>query len=845
MSLLHWIKARHNLPLRERAILKLSGFNVKCANPLHEFQDSLRNRIALEPPIHSDATCDRCEKLRNDPDDYKLISGLRYWCLDCETTQADVCSTCVVVPGQGIDHDPAHRLVQVQPTACSVCEDVERLEVKPADMHRGPYKEFLVKGGTFKEVAETRSCGFCTFLWRLLAQSPPEGLKWPPDDDKEVQIRIRKQWRDWLNISVVSDLATEEEFEMRGEKYVRRGQNAADMEKEMLVGPSVAWSHEMPVSEITSEEEDRRTWQVGVCKVLPSSGSSEALQLAKSWLDNCCKRHSKCAGTPPHILPSRVLVLQGQDFSRVYLKETMGIEGSYAALSYCWGPGRPGLITIKDNYRDHQNFGIPINGLPETIRDAVHAARTLGLDYLWVDRLCIVQDSVEDWAHEAALMCAVYSGATLTLSADGSNSATQGLFQSNQTLSALDYKTYYDPGADDLVYIKRPSHASLSGRASDMTQPIDQRGWTMQERLMSPRVLHFTSEEMVWECNTLTECECRRESAMSTRELAPSGITTREGLYEHWRHIVREYAKRSLAYETDKMPALRGLVEKFQRVMQDLVGKDTDIKDEYLAGLWRNDLVEGLAWKPPTPGDLEGFLKATNHRRILNIGVDRDVDSEAWEKILAHRNRLEDWHQSGGYVAPTWSWAHLRGPMSYLYCRPLTPFIPYVNVVEANVVPVNANEPTGQVSSGFVTLEGRLVHGLRLSITQGIEVVVLLLGTRNFVPEKGGYGTVGGLSNPVKMSWNMPAERGIAEASEEDTGVAAGSPACELPGELVEAFVEDTEYPRFTTFLVLKESDLEKGKYERLGCFDVWGRNDVGVAKALFSSSVNETVTII
>ncbi|KAK1689550.1 heterokaryon incompatibility protein-domain-containing protein, partial [Colletotrichum godetiae] len=381
---------------------------------------------------------------------------------------------------------------------------------------------------------------------------------------------------------------------MRGEKYVRRGQNVSDMEKGLLVGTSISWSHETPVSKITSKEEDRRTWQAGICKVLPSSGSDEALQLAKSWLDSCRERHPKCAATTPHFLPSRVIALQGQDSSRVYLKETKGIEGEYAALSYCWGPGGPGLITTKDNYRNHQNFGISISDLPETIRDAVHAAKILGLGHLWVDRLCIVQDSVEDWAHEAALMCAVYSGATLTLSADGSNAATQGLFQSDQTLSTLDYKTYYDPGGDNLVYIKRSSHASLSGRASDMTQPIDQRGWTMQERLMSPRVLHFTEEEMVWECNTLTECECRRESNMSTRELAPSGITSREGLYEHWRHIVREYAKRSLAYETDKMPALRGLVEKFQRVMQDVFGEDTDVKDEYLAGLWKNDLVEGL-----------------------------------------------------------------------------------------------------------------------------------------------------------------------------------------------------------------------------------------------------------
>ncbi|KXH62870.1 heterokaryon incompatibility protein [Colletotrichum salicis] len=728
----------------------------------------------------------------------------------------------------------------MQPTVCSICEDAERLEVKPADMHRGPYKEFSVKGGTLNEVADTRGCGFCTFVWRLFAQSPPEGLKWPPDDDDEVTIRIRIQWLDWLNISVVSDIATEEEFILRWEKYVRRGQNVPDMEKELLVGTSISWSLETSVSKITSKEEDRRTWQVGICKVLPSSGSDEALQLAKSWLDNCRERHPKCAGPQPYFLPSRVIALQGQDPSRVYLKETEGIEGEYAALSYCWDPGGPGLITTKDNYRDHQNF-----------------------DHLWVDLLCIVQDSVEDWAHEAALMFAVYSDAALTLSADGSNSATQGLFQSNQTLYTLDSKTYYDPGGDDLVYIKRSSHASLSGRASDMTQPIDQRGWTMQERLMSRRVLHFTEEEMVWECNSLTECECRRESNMSTRELAPSGTKSREGLYEHWRHIVREYAKRSLAYETDKMPALRGLVEKFQRVMQGVVGEDTNGKDEYLAGLWQNDLIEGLAWKPPTPGDLEAFLKATNHRRILNI----------------------DWHQSGGYVAPTWSWAHLRGPISYLYCRLSTPFIPFAEIVEADVVPVNANEPTGQVSSGFVTLDGHLVRGLQLDIIYGIydggdvkdssflslaepydvfiefvpddphglvqawgsnlsEVVVLLLGTRDFSPEEGGFGAIVGLSKPVKMSWKRPDDGENAEANDEDTAVAAIPPACELPSDL-EAFVEDTEYPRFTTFLVPKESKLEKGKYERLGCFDVWGSNDVGVAKALFSSSVKERITVI
>ncbi|KAI3559275.1 hypothetical protein CABS01_02332 [Colletotrichum abscissum] len=95
---------------------------------------------------------------------------------------------------------------------------------------------------------------------------------------------------------------------------------------------------------------------------------------------------------------------------------------------------------------------------------------------------------------------------------------------------------------------------------------------------------------------------------------------------------------------------------------------------------------------------------------------------------------------------------------------------------------------------------------------------------------KGAYGTVDGLSNLVKMSWKISGERGIAEVSEEDTGVAASSPACDLPSELIEAFVEDAEYPRFTRFSILKESKKEKCKYTRLGRFDVWGRSDIGVA---------------
>lgn len=649
----------------------------------------------------------------------------------------------------------------------------------------------------------------------------------------------------------------------------------------------------MSINPLTSDKERFRPGTIS--KVLPSSGSDEALQLAKAWFDNCRERHHTCAEQAPLTLPSRVIDLQGQDLSRVYLKETGGAKGEYAALSYCWGPGGPGLITTKDNMRSHQNYGISIDDLPLTIREAIHAARKLGLDYLWVDRLCIVQDSAEDWAHEAALMCSVYSGATLTLSADGSNSATQGLFQTEQTLSKLDYKTYVDFEGDEtpLVLLKRCNHPTLSSRALSMAEPIDQRGWTMQERLMSRRVLHFTSDEMVWECNTLTECECRRESEPSARELSPHSFNDLETLYEHWRLIARGYAKRSLAYEMDKMPALRGLVEKFRLIMAKVVGEDAAKDDEYLAGLWRGDLVAELAWKPPSESDLQAFLKATNQRRILNMGEVNREDMKAWNEVLKERNKLEDWHRSSGYVAPTWSWAHLRGPMSYLTCYPRTPFIAYADVVEARVVPVNPKEPTGQVLSGFITLQGYMVRGLQCTVAQGIytdgsvadlcyltlpephdifiefvpddprgisekwgsmvtDVVVLLLGTKDFTPPQGGRGVVIGVCPPKKLSKRKLEESEDAKeeavsvkAITEDAAEDAAEVAASLPSELDEVFHGNAEYARFSTYLVLSESNEEKGRYERLGCFEVWGSDDTEVLKTLFCSSVKEQITIV
>ncbi|EIW52272.1 uncharacterized protein TRAVEDRAFT_84086, partial [Trametes versicolor FP-101664 SS1] len=141
-----------------------------------------------------------------------------------------------------------------------------------------------------------------------------------------------------------------------------------------------------------------------------------ALALAKDCVDECARGHARCrALLASHesdaLLPTRLI--DCSDPSRPRLAPTDGLRGKYCALSYVWGEPQP-HSTLTSNVHVY-TAGINPANLPQTIRDAIYVTHELGMQYLWADTLCIIQDSGQDKRRELARMHRIYRDAHLTI----------------------------------------------------------------------------------------------------------------------------------------------------------------------------------------------------------------------------------------------------------------------------------------------------------------------------------------------------------------------------------------------------------------------------------------------
>ena len=184
------------------------------------------------------------------------------------------------------------------------------------------------------------------------------------------------------------------------------------------------------------------TGHVCSTKPLSSDHSLEAFELIRSWIDDCLLHHDACKTTVsgdvigenimPR-LPKRVLDIGDAPYSPfVKLVETHGRSGRYVGLSHCWGSiTKQPLKTTKDSIKDHLN-GIAFKMLPKTFQDAVTVTRTIGIRYLWIDSLCILQDDKKDWLQESAQMGSICERGYLTIAASDAIDSTEGCFISRR-----------------------------------------------------------------------------------------------------------------------------------------------------------------------------------------------------------------------------------------------------------------------------------------------------------------------------------------------------------------------------------------------------------------------------
>ena len=177
---------------------------------------------------------------------------------------------------------------------------------------------------------------------------------------------------------------------------------------------------------------------------------------------------------------------------------TDGQPGSWAALSYCWG-GQSNFVLNKETSDSFLGGKIPLDRFPKTLRDAITVTRALGIQFLWIDALSIMQDSAEDWAAEAARMKTVYGGATITIAATSSTSTDCGIFRP-RTISPPECRLEWrssDSKESQYFFLRL---GTVFWDTTMKKEPLNTRGWTLQESLLAPRTLSYGTQQMFWEC---------------------------------------------------------------------------------------------------------------------------------------------------------------------------------------------------------------------------------------------------------------------------------------------------------------------------------------------------------
>jgi hypothetical protein len=223
----------------------------------------------------------------------------------------------------------------------------------------------------------------------------------------------------------------------------------------------------------------------------------------KSWLNTCSESHIKCGMLyDTNFMPSRLIDVGrgGENFVRLIGSTPSSVLPSsrYLTLSHCWGSSMPkSAKTTTANYERHLQK-IRVRKLPRTFRDAITVTRRLGYRHIWIDSLCIIQDSPKDWSRESALMGKIYSHSSCMLAAAAASDCHGGLFPLRTELPIFRASEPKAASTDPSFVLVKQAYDGWDELFK--ASPLNSRGWTLQERELSPRIIYFTKHSMLFEC---------------------------------------------------------------------------------------------------------------------------------------------------------------------------------------------------------------------------------------------------------------------------------------------------------------------------------------------------------
>ncbi|KAH3947582.1 hypothetical protein HBI81_039660 [Parastagonospora nodorum] len=407
----------------------------------------------------------------------------------------------------------------------------------------------------------------------------------------------------------------------------------------------------------------------------------ESLETVKRWIMECDDAHD-CTSNAKTNLPRRLLDVRNNSV-RVH-EITHEDEGTkYACLSHCWGyPPNKILCNTLATFNDYRQ-AVPWEKLPKTFRDAISFTRKLGVPFLWIDSLCIVQNDKDkkDWQEQSANMANIYRNAYITLAATAAKDSDGGLYTSHDVpptrrIGSPLLTVQFPDGSERQLFARRNfDHDTTS-------LPLLKRGWAYQERLLSPRVLHFVGEEVIWECNHALTCECGGGNLEYAMERPPITDSSKDDEFrstgphsrhpaplDFWYRIVGEYCALSLTQSSDIFPALSGIAKVFA----------AEIDDDYVAGMWRQKLVSNLLW----------YFTAR----------EQQPSTSKWR-------------------APSWSWASSSQHSDF---RVLPTTEELASVLEVTAQPSGV-DPTGELAAASLALRTKAIPATFHASTQTIQI---------------------------------------------------------------------------------------------------------------------------